>query len=209
MESRKIFFLTTLGLALSVFGITALVHKVKKNIPIAMDTKGFPSLGAKTAPIEIVLVEDFQCKNCREFSRKILPKLQKQYVLEGRVRFTLVPVSFLAGSQSTANALLEVYYQSPHQFFQYLKDVLMHEGEIKESDLIRLAKRLSGIDLDKLQICMRNQCHHEELQKNLAWAQEMMGNGFRTPALYVNGAVGSTYSFEAIEYQINQILGKK
>ncbi len=209
MGSKKFLFLATLTLFLSIFGIATLVHTVKTSSPIKMQTDSFPSWGKKAAPIEVVLIEDFQCKNCRAFSGKILPELQKKYIASGSVRLTLVPVSFLAGSQSIANALLEVHAQNPRQFFPYLKDILRHDGDIKTGDLIRLAKRLNGIDLIKLQTCIERRCHDEELKKNLTWAQDVMGSGFRTPALYVNGAVGSTYSFEAIQYQIEQILGKK
>ncbi|MBX7066897.1 MAG: DsbA family protein [Parachlamydiales bacterium] len=209
MERKKALLVGTLAIALSIFSMASLYQTVRRSAPVAMRTAGFPSMGKSSAPVEVVLIEDFQCKNCRAFSKKILPKLQKQYVKEGKIRFTLVPVSFLAGSQSIANALMEVYHQNPKLFFSYLKEILNYEEELKLDELLRLARRLNGINLDKLEKCIQRQCHNDELQKNLSWAQGIMGSQFRTPALYVNGAVGSTYSFEAIQYQIDQILGNK
>lgn len=174
----------------------------------SFQTQGhFPTFGRESAPVEVVLIEDFQCKNCRAFSQKIIPKLESSYIKPGKVRFTLVPVSFLKGSQMIGNAALEVYKQSPRQFFKYLHAILEHEGEIKKGDLMRLARRMRGIDLAKLERCIESGCHNQELNKNLAWAQGVMGAQFRTPALYVNGDVGSTYSFEAVKYQIELILG--
>lgn len=209
MEPKKALLTATLSVTLSVFCIVTLVQIWKSHSVISLETKGFPTVGERSAPVEVVLIEDFQCKNCRIFSQKVLPKLQKQYVSGGKVRFTLVPVSFLAGSQTIANALLEVYSQNPRHFFSYLKDILNQDEEIKASDLMRLAKRIKGINLERLQACIENGCHNKELERNLSWAQEIMGSQFRTPALYVNGAVGSTYSFEAIQYQIDLILGGK
>ncbi len=209
MEARKALLIGTLTVSLSFFGMAAFFQVVKQNMPVAMETKGFPSIGKASAPVEVVLIEDFQCKTCRAFSKKILPKLQKQYVKDGTVRFTLVPVSFLSGSQTIANALLEVYRQVPRQFFLYLKDILNHEGELKEADLLRLARRVRGIRLEELQSCIEKGCHNQQLERNLTWAQGIMGSGFRTPALFVNGAIGSTYSYEAIQYQIDLILRKK
>lgn len=209
MERKKALLIGTLASALSIFSMASLFQTVQRNTPINIKTAGFPSMGKASAPVEVVLIEDFQCKNCRAFSQKILPKIQKQYVKEGKVKFTLVPVSFLAGSQAIANALMEVFHQNPKEFFPYLKEILNFEGEIKVNDLLRLARRMNGINLDKLERCIQAQCHNGELQRNLTWAQGMMGSGFRTPALYVNGAVGSTYSFEAIQYQIDSILGKQ
>lgn len=208
MDKNKALLFATIIAAFAVFSTATLIQIVRRASPIAIQTQGFPSIGKAAAPVEVVLIEDFQCKNCRSFSKKVLPKLQSKYVKEGKVRFVLVPVSFLTGSQAIANAVLEVYHQNPRQFFPYLKDVLIHEGEVKVSDLLRLANRVQGIDMEKLRSCIENGCHNQELEKNLGWAQRVMGSQFRTPALYVNGAAGSTYSFEAIQYQIDLILGK-
>lgn len=209
MELRKALLAGTLALALSVFAVAVTIQTASRSTSISLQTEGFPMMGKSAAPVEVVLIEDFQCKNCRAFSKKILPKLQKEYVKEGKVRFTLVPVSFLSGSQSIANALMEVFHQNPSLFFTYLKEVLGFEGDIKIEDLLRIARRLNGVDLEKLEKCIRNQCHNRELQKNLSWALGVMGNQFRTPAIYINGAAGSTYSFEALQYQIDLNLGKK
>lgn len=209
MELKKKLLVGTLALAFSVFAIAATLQVVGRSRPLSLQTAGFPMMGKSAAPVEVVLIEDFQCKNCRAFSQKILPKLQKEYVKSGKVRFTLVPVSFLSGSQSIANALMEVFHQNKSLFFPYLKEVLNFEGDLKIEDLIRIARRLNGIDLERLEKCIRNQCHNHELQKNLSWALGVMGNQFRTPAIYINGAVGSTYSFEALQYQIDLNLGKK
>lgn len=209
MELKKKLLIGTLTLSLSLFGVALAIQFAGRSRPIQMQTAGFPMMGKSAAPVEVVLIEDFQCKNCRAFSQKILSKLQKEYVKAGKVRFTLVPVSFLSGSQSIANALMEIFHQNPALFFTYLKMVLNFEGDMKIEDLLRLARRLNGVDLERLEKCIRNQCHNSELQKNLSWALQIMGSQFRTPAIYVNGAVGSTYSFEALQYQIDLNLGKK
>ena len=208
MEGKKTLIFSTLAVALSIFSSAAIYQTLRSSVPVVMQTEGFPSMGKSSAPIEVVLIEDFQCKNCRAFSQKIIPKIQSQYVKSGKVRFTLVPVSFLAGSQAIANAALEVHRQNSSQFFTFLKDVLIHDGPIQSADLIRLARRLQGINLAQLENCIATGCHNHELEKNLKWAMGIMGDQFRTPALYVNGAPGSTYSFEAIQYQVEQLLAK-
>jgi protein-disulfide isomerase len=206
---RKGLVVFTLMIAAIAFSGAVYFSRPSPPSKASFHIEGVPMMGQAKAPIEVILIEDFQCRNCREFSQKIIPKLQAEYVRSGKVRFVLVPVSFLAGSQLVANATLEVFKQNPGQFFSYLKEILHYDGDIKTSDLIRLARRVGGIDLAKLQTCIEQGCHQQELAKNLAWAQGIMGAQFRTPALYINGAVGSTYSFEAIQYQIDQILRKQ
>ncbi len=209
MEGRKTLIASTVAVALVLFGIAATYQVFHPPVPISISGKGFPTVGKSSAPIEIVLIEDFQCRNCRAFSQKIIPRIQSEYIRTGRARFTLVPVSFLLGSQAIANAALEVHRQRPDRFFPYLKEILNHEGDVKKKDLIRLARRMGGVDIEKLRECVEKGCHSQELEQNLNWAMGIMGSHFRTPALYINGAPGSTFSFEAIQFQVDQILRKK
>jgi protein-disulfide isomerase len=208
MVGKKTLILSTIAAALVLFGFAVVHHFSKPPATVQIKPTAFPTIGPTSAPIEIVLIEDFQCRTCREFSQKIIPKIQAEYIQSGRARFVLVPVSFLSGSQMIANAALEVYKQSPDRFFPYLKEILGSEGVVKKEDLLKIAQRVDGIDIHRLSLCIDNGCHNRELDKNLNWARDIMGAQFRTPALYINGAPGSTYSFEAIQYQINQILGK-
>lgn len=208
MERRKPLVLLTFVVLFFVFSSAVTYHAFHKPASLVLNTKGFPMVGKASAPVEVVLIEDFRCRNCLKFSQNIIPKLYAEYIKKGQVRFTLVPVSFLMGSQAVANAALEVYQQNPDRFFSYFNDILNFEEEPKPADLIRLARRLGGIDLAKLQKCMESGCHNKDLERNLDWARGVMGLQFRTPALYINGAPGSTYSFEAIQYQINQILSQ-
>lgn len=210
MEGRKSLIVSTVAAAFALFGFAVVDHisnPRQTNIAVK-EKRSFPTMGPAAAPIEILLIEDFQCRTCREFSQKVIPKIQVEYVDSGKARFVLVPVSFLSGSQMIANAALEVYKQNHDRFFPYLKEILAHEGVVKKEDLLRLAQRVGGINLDKLSVCIEKGCHNRELDQNLNWARDTMGAQFRTPALYINGAPGSTYSFEAIQYQINQTQAK-
>lgn len=210
MEGRKALVFSTVAAALVLFGVAVAYHvwKPHPQVVALKEKSTFPTMGSAKSSVEIVLIEDFQCHTCREFSKKIIPKIQAEYIQSGRARFVLVPVSFLAGSQMIANAALEVYKQNSDRFFPYLRELLEHEGNVKKEDLLRIARQVGGINIEKLSHCIDKGCHNQELDRNLSWARNVMGAQFRTPALYINGSPGSTYSFEAIQYQINQILGK-
>lgn len=207
MEAKKTLIWGTLAAALLILG-GAVVFRENPKPLVVKESEGFLTMGKQGAPVEIVLIEDFQCRNCRVFSQKVLPKIRDEYVKTGKARFTLVPVSFLTGSHTIANAVLEVYRQKPAFFYEYLNEVLSHESEVQVSDLVRIARRMGGINLAKLQQCVEMGCHKEELEENLKWARKVMGAQFKTPSLYINGDPGSTYSFEAIQYQINHVFGK-
>lgn len=209
MESKKLLVFSTLALSLFLFCGAATYELSRKTIPVVVGPKRGMTIGKPSAPLEIVLIEDFRCKKCRAFSEKIIPKIESVYVKPGKARLILIPISFLAGSQAISNAALEVYAQDPAKLLPFLKEISTLQGEIKKMDLVKMARRVGGIDLDRLIDCVEKGCHNQELGTNLDWARELMGLQFRTPALYINGAPGSTFSFEAIQYQIEQMEGKK
>jgi hypothetical protein len=210
MGPGKTLIFGSLAAALAVFSAAIFSLSREKVNPVeAKQAKIALSMGKQNSNLEIVLIEDFQCRNCMAFSQQVIPKIKDEYIKTGKAKFTLIPVSFLVGSQGIANAVMEVHRQAPDKVFSYLEAVLDHyeAGDLKTADLVRLARRMGGIDLARLQHCIEMKCHRKELEENLDWARGIMGSRFRTPALYINGAPGSTFSFEAIQYQIDQLTG--
>lgn len=208
MDRKQPLVLVTVVIALFLFSL-AVIYQIA--VPVQINTYGFPSIGKASASVEVVLIEDFRCRNCCALSEKILPKMYAEYVKSGRVRLTLIPISFLSGSQAVANAALEVYQHHPDRFFPYLREILSQskEGEVKTGELIRLARQIGGIDLGRLQTSIEKGSHDQELEKNLQWAQSLMGASFKTPAIYINGVSVSTVSYTAIFEQIDRFLEKK
>jgi protein-disulfide isomerase len=208
MEARKRLVLLTFASALFLFGMAAGYQALKKPTPLVVRRAGAITVGKPSAEIELVLIEDLQCRKCRAFSKNIIPKIQEVYVNTGKARLIVIPIAFLSGSQTLANAALEVYAQKPEILFPFLKETLALQGEIKKWDLVQIAEKMGGVDVAKLTDCIEKGCHRQVLSQNLNWARDLMGLQFRTPALYINGSPGSTFSFEAIQYQINQLKGK-
>jgi protein-disulfide isomerase len=208
MAKKKALVLATAASLLTLFGVVTIVCKVNESKPIEMNTGGFLSIGKMSAPVEIVLIEDFRCKNCCKFSEKILPKIYGKYVKTGKARFVLVPVAFLSGSQSVANAALQVYQNHPDRFFSFLKEILAQaqEGEMKAGELVRLARRIGGINLANLQGAVEQGSYDIELAKNMEWARNLMGARFKTPAIYINGVRTDSFSYESVAKEIERRL---
>lgn len=211
MEQKKTLILSTVAVALFVFAGAVISYSMEKEVPFQTAGAGSSLSMGESSAVEIVLIEDFQCRSCMAFSQQVIPKIKLEYVQTGKARFTLIPVSFLAGSQEIGNAVMEVQKQAPDRVFSFLEAVLeQHETSgVKTADLIQLAKKMGGIDLAELQLCIEQGSHNKELATNSNWARGVMGNQFKTPALYINGAPGSTFSFGAIQYQIDQLVGKQ
>jgi len=67
---------------------------------------GDPSMGSATAPITIVEFSDFECPYCKQFHEEALPKLKKEYIETGLVRFIHkdLPLPFHQHAQQAATA---------------------------------------------------------------------------------------------------------
>ena len=178
-------------------------------VPI-MVTDGHPSIGSRDAKIGLLIVEDFRCSACRTFIEEVFPQVRERYIDTGIAYCILVPVAFLDGSKPLANAALAVFKLAPDRFFTFVHAVFKHFGtrEIhgsERSELLKIAQDVGGIDLDALQKCVESNCYFAELDRNLHWAERIMGKEFGVPALYINGIPTSTVSLEGIAGRIEKI----
>jgi protein-disulfide isomerase len=176
--------------------------EAKQEIPLLIDTTGYPTIGPIGAPNRFVLFEDFRCKSCRTFHDTVLPELRSRYIDTGIAQLTIIPLAIIRGSEPMANAAIEVYRQNPDLFFSYASRLFeAKEGSIPE--LVYLAHDLS-IDQIALGQCLLNDCHHAELEKNIDWAHEIMGPVFSTPALYLNGIKVSALNLNAVASRMEE-----
>lgn len=163
-----------------------------------------PIIGNSSASVKIFLIEDFNCGYCRRFTKEVFPQIEKLYLKTGKASCVFVPVAFLHDSKPLANACLAVYHHSPDRFEPYMH--ALFENFAEEKDLLPLAKQVGGIDLLKLSECIETECYYSQLKENYIWAKELMGPGFGTPALYINGIRTPTASFNIVSEQIEKNL---
>jgi hypothetical protein len=93
---RRLFGLRILGpgtlwlavIALSSGHASAEEHRVTREALVRTVERGpGPSKGRADAPITVVEFSDFRCSYCRKFWRETLPRLEREYVATGKVRF--------------------------------------------------------------------------------------------------------------------------
>lgn len=212
MEARKILVLTVSALAIALligcisytryFG--PIIEKPIK--PVVINTQGAPTIGNPLAKVHIVVFEDFRCPHCAAFSAKVFPKIKAEYIDTGKVGYTLIPVAFLPGSKPLANAALEVYASSPDRFFPYADEVFLKNPRTKK-ELLNIAVLVNGIDIERLESCIKTKCHYQDLDQNLQQIIKVMGNDYSTPSLYVNGVLTPT-NFRSVSAKIKEFLEK-
>ena len=166
------------------------------------DVAGKPSLG--DGPIKLVLFEDLLCQNCKKFTENVFPKIASNYIESGKAEMSFIPVAFSERSKFFANAAVSVYNLAPNRFIPFLLD-LSHSNPISSNDVLRIAAKVGGIPLARLERSMENDQYYDEIDQNLIWAKDLIGPDFGTPMLFVNGVRTSTKSFDAFEKQLHRL----
>ena len=148
-----------------------------------------PTIGVPNAPIVIEEYSDFTCPHCAHFSLDVLPKLYKDYIKTGKVKFVFKP--FLRTPQSIAPSIaaLCVYEQDPVKFWEYHEKLF--EGFLKagppyynKRNFIALANQM-GLDVQKFKECYEGQKFKEDLT---ILHKEALERGVRaTPTLFIAG----------------------
>lgn len=205
MELRKILVLVTLFFGMSWMFALGIYHAVTLPTPVVIDTTNQPSIGEKEAPVEFVLFEDFQCYSCQLFSQTIFPLIKLYYVDSGKARFVQIPLAFMKNSKILGNAALAVNEISPDKYFEFA-DKIFKMNDPSPEKLLTIAKEVGGIDLDDLEKAMESRAFYDQLDQNETMAEDIMGNSFATPSLYIDGIKTSTKSFEAIEARFERIV---
>jgi protein-disulfide isomerase len=203
--------LATAAVFLFLLAGVGLYHALRTPGMVTIDTRGHPSEGSGAARVQVVVFEDFRCYPCREYALGVFPKVKRQYVDTGKVRYTFIPLGFMEGSKLLGNAAVGVYKIAPDRFFAYAQALFKQFGdrEIDGSEraaLIQLAEEVGGIDGKRFSEVVEKNLYFGELDRNLKMARQVMGSDFGTPALYVDGVATPTSSFRAVQGRIEQAL---
>ncbi len=215
----RILIWVTLVTLLVVVALTLQLHKKAPPPAIPIEVHG-PTIGYEHATVHVVLFEEPKCVNCEKFNDLIFPKLKQEYIDTNKVKYTLVPLSFIHGSMPAAVALLCVYNENPLYpnaplFFEYL-DYMYEQKPDEHADwatlptLLSFAKGTSpAINPKQLATCIEKETYRVRIEKNNAYARKLMGGVIGTPALYVNGIPVQDLSYSAIKGLIDHELEKE
>lgn len=177
--------------------------------PIEIDIQGQPTLGYPKATVQVVAFLEPKCPDSKRYNNDVFPIFQKEYIFTNKVRYTVIPVSFLNRSMPAAIALLCVYHEDPDYpnsdlFFDYLNYIYLNQPPEKENwatthKLLEFAAAASpAIQQDLLKKCIEKQHYRTQIAKNTALGIKIMGQ-ISTPTIYVNG-VRIENKYDTIDY---------
>lgn len=170
-------------------------------------SKGDMVLGDPDAPVEVIEYASMTCPHCRRFHEEIYPKLKKEFVDTGKVRFVFREFPL---DRYALQASMLARCGGKQKFFGFI-DLLFQQQPnwTSASDptaALRQIGVLGGVSSEAFDACMADESLVDMiLATRLDGHQRMKVSG--TPSVYVNGEkFGGGLDFEALADRIESAL---
>lgn len=194
-----------------VNGLKALMERLIQTIPRATQKtsikkttiKGDPFLGKVDTPLVLVEFSDYECPFCGRFYRNTLPKIKKEYVNKGKLKYVFkdFPLSFHKKAFKAAEA---AHCAGEEQKYWEMHDrIFANPQRMAINDLIGHAKKL-GLNAKNFKKCLDDDRYAEGIKKDIAIGISNRIDG--TPSFILgredqNGEVTGTMITGALPYE--------
>lgn len=172
---------------------------------VNFDLSGQPVLGQESAPVTLVVFEDFKCPNCKRFEEEFLPEIRSKYLDTGKAKLVSMNFPFIAENQRlpvddsklAAQAAECAFVQGGSAAYERMKAILFRaqgpENEVwaSKSRLKDLAGSVDGLDTAKFNTCIDNDETAAAVDADERQAQSAGVGG--TPSIFVNGKLLPSY----------------
>jgi len=145
------------------------------------------TLGSENARVTIEEYSDFQCPFCARAAETLLPKIQDQYIADGRVRFVYHPLAFIGDESLWASEAAECANEQG-QFWDYHDKLFENQkgenqGAFAIDNLKRFAQEL-GLDTQAFNQCLDSHKYEDAVKKD---TKDALDQGISTTPIFVIG----------------------
>jgi protein-disulfide isomerase len=193
-QRRRSPLLTIAGVALAAFAVVGALIGLQTSggdsatIPERVATGEGRVLGDPDAPVTVIEYADFQCPVCKRAESSILAHIERDYVLDGRVKIEFRMYPFL-GPESWHAAQAAEAAQEQGKFWEY-HDALFNAQERENSGafshdrLVELAREVA-LDVPRFEATLGANTYLEPLRDEAQAARDAGVES--TPTFFVNG----------------------
>jgi protein-disulfide isomerase len=170
-----------------------------------VDPGNGPSVGPKTAPVQIVEFSDFQCPFC---SRAVgtVKQIEEKYKGKVRVTFRHYPLPFHNNAQLAAEAAVAASDQG--KFWEMHDKLFGNQQALDRASLEKYAQEI-GLDIAKFKNALDSGKEKPAVTGDVAYANTL-GGGMGTPTFFINGRkVAGAMPFDSFAQIIDDELKKK
>ena len=143
-----------------------------------------PVKGEEDAPVTMIEFSEYQCPFCRRYAKETFPKIEKEYIQTGKVKYYFrdYPLSFHQYAQKAAEAARCANDQG--KFWEYHDKIFKNQAILNLENLKKWAADL-GLNTAQFNECLDNGKFEEAVKKDFADGQLAGVRG--TPSFFING----------------------
>jgi protein-disulfide isomerase len=155
-----------------------------------VSSAGAATLGTGTAPVTIVEFTDYQCPFCAHHAREILPRLKRDYIDHGKVRYVVrdLPLPMHPWAPRAAQAARCAGLQGGAQYWRFHDVLFTTQDSVSDSSFTPIARQL-GLDAGRFSQCLQSDVAANHVKKDLQDAEKV---GLRETPSFVIGPTSST-----------------
>ena len=170
-----------------------------------------PALGDPKARVTIIEFGDYQCPFCRQFWRETFPRLKKEYIDTGKVRFIYRDYPQAVHPEAMLSAMAAECADDQGKYFEF-HDKVFREQDRRGRDVVRfraaeLKRWAADLKLDTavFDACLDGERHKDEVSRDY---KDLEGLGLEgTPIFFVNGrALVGAHPFATFQKVIEDFL---
>lgn len=135
---------------------------IAKNIALSLP-KG-PILGSSKAPLTLYEFSSFGCSHCADFHLNVLPKLEQDYIKQGKLK--VIFVNFPLERKSMQGALIAKCIPAKH-YYEFIKTAFKNQREwyfsSNSEKVFADYAALNGLSREKAAECLRNDTNAKDI----------------------------------------------
>lgn len=170
-------------------------------------TVGQPIMGNEKSPISFLEFGDYKCPACKRWEDTILPKLKKDFIDTGKIKFSFVNVIF-HGKESTLPSLAaeSVYIQTPNLFWKFHKSLYDEQNkELTIEQILEVSSKINGIKRDELEQAIIYHKTDSEIEKDKKLVSKFKIR--QTPTIFINNIqIEDPFDYKQIKIIIQKEL---
>lgn len=144
------------------------------------------SLGNPNAAVTVVEYMDVECPFCERYSKRIFPRIVKEYVQPGKVHYKIRHFPLTRAHPNALKGGIAAECAAEQNKFWEFKTLALHNRQFLSPKLIR---ELGGIidvpDFQQYKECVRNDKYRETVQDEFRQGRQQGVDG--TPTVFING----------------------
>jgi len=153
--------------------------------PQASAGVAFNVVGRDDAPVTIIEFTDLQCPYCARYASQTFPRLKREYVDTGKLRYTSRDLPLPFHSFALPAAVASRCAGEQGRFWEYREALFASQSLLGTEPYGRIAGQL-GLDVEQLEACRANGEQESNVRADLAMAARY---GIRSTPTFVIGRV--------------------